>query len=85
MNNLRITSRKLTDDSEVWAVEFMTNDGVEDVCVMNEQRAFERKWDSDPYTVRRTAALHWLGDRYILAHPINRKPETSHNRKTENA
>jgi hypothetical protein len=28
MMNLRVTSRKLTDDSEVFAVEFTTNDGV---------------------------------------------------------
>lgn len=35
------------------------------------QIAFRRHWDNDPYAVARTAALNWLGDRYLLAAPIN--------------
>jgi hypothetical protein len=33
--------------------------------------AFQRLWPQDPYAVQRTGALKWLGDRYLLARPIN--------------
>ena len=46
--------------------------------------AFQRLWDKDPYAVRRTGALAWLGDRYLLAQPIN-KPTQSKNKRLENA
>ena len=36
-------------------------------------RALLKLWPDDPYAVRRTAALKWLGERYLLARPINRK------------
>ena len=29
----------------------------------------------DPYHERREEALRWLGPRYLLAQPVNRKPE----------
>jgi hypothetical protein len=32
---------------------------------------FQRLWPEDPYAVQRTGALKWLGDRYLLARPIN--------------
>jgi hypothetical protein len=35
--------------------------------------AFRRQWDNDPYAVARTAALNWLGDRYLLAKPCVRR------------
>jgi hypothetical protein len=34
-------------------------------------RAFLKQWPGDPYAVRRTAALSWLGDRYLFARHIN--------------
>ena len=36
---------------------------------------FQRLWPSDPYAVARTGALRWLGDRYLLAKPVKRKPK----------
>jgi hypothetical protein len=37
----------------------------------NKSLAFLKQWESDPYAIARTAALSWLGDRYLLAQPIN--------------
>lgn len=46
--------------------------------------AFQRLWDEDPYAIQRTGALAWLGERYLLAQPIN-KPVQSKRRQLENA
>lgn len=35
-------------------------------------QAFLKQWPDDPYAIRRTAALSWLGDRYLLSAPINK-------------
>jgi hypothetical protein len=39
----------------------------------NKSLAFLKQWESDPYAIARTAALSWLGDRYLLAQPINQQ------------
>lgn len=35
--------------------------------------AFTKHWPDDPYAVARTGALNWLGDKYLLAQPINKR------------
>ena len=36
---------------------------------------FLKLWEGDPYAVKRTAAVRWLGSRYLLAQPVKRKDQ----------
>lgn len=33
---------------------------------------FLKQWPGDPYATARTAAIKWLGPKYLLAGPINK-------------